>query len=96
VGGAALALRIRVLGDVPVGDTRAAGDPHRRDRRVAGRDGRPLVRDEHGVQRQPVRDAEQDLLHVARRGVGVDPELHGGPPGAQRYPFFSRNAPAFA
>ena len=68
--------RLRGGFDVPVGNVRPAVDAHAADKRVAGRYLHPLVSDEDRRQREPLGGAEDDVLHVARRGVGVDPEFH--------------------
>ncbi len=67
-----------MLGDVAVRDVRAAGHPHRGDEGIAGRSGQVLVGDQGDVHPQAPGGAKDHLLHVARRGVGVDPDLQNG------------------
>jgi hypothetical protein len=65
-----------VLHDVAVGDVGAALHPDGGDGRVPGRHRQPLVGDEHRGDPQPIGGPQTDVLHVARRGVGVHPERH--------------------
>lgn len=60
---------------------------------VRRRDEEALVRDEHRLQLEPLRRAEDDLLHVARGGVRIDPESHQGVSRAAIYSSFATNCP---
>jgi hypothetical protein len=77
VGGDGDVACFSLVRDVAVGDVWASRDLHRGDEGMIERRRQPLVGDEHGRQLQPARGAEDDLLHVARSGVGVDPDFHG-------------------
>src|SRR5690606_17756653 len=47
---------------------------HGGDERVVRRGLESLVRDQDGLELEPERRAEDDVLHVPRRGVGIDPD----------------------
>jgi signal transduction histidine kinase len=68
--------RRRVLHDVAVRHVGAAVDADGGGVGVPGREEQALVGDEDGVDAQPLGRAQADVLHVAGRGVGVEPESH--------------------
>jgi hypothetical protein len=66
--------------DVLVGHIGPAVHPHGAHERVAGRGLEPLIRDQQRLDAQSPGGPEDQLLHVPRRGVRVDPDLHGARP----------------
>ena len=51
------------------------------DKRIAGWGLQPLIRDEHHRHLEPLGRTEDQLLHIARRGVRINPDLQGRPTG---------------
>ncbi len=62
------------LDDEGVSDARPLGHAHERDERIV-LDPHVFVGDEDGLDAQPARGAQDDLLDLTRQGVGVDPYL---------------------
>src|SRR4051812_28296693 len=67
---------IGMLHDVAISHVRPTIDAYHRRMHVARWHQQPLVRDEERLEREAIRCPEADLLHIAGRGVGIEPELH--------------------
>jgi len=62
-----------------VGHIGAAIDPDRRDKEIARRRLQPLVRHEYRRHIESLGGPKDELLHVARCGVSIDPDLQRRP-----------------
>ena len=77
VGGDGHIPRLRVLGDVAVRDVGPTVYAHCRQVRVAWWDLETLICHEDGLESEALGSAITHLLHLARGGIGIEPELHG-------------------
>ena len=63
-----------MLRDVRVGHIGATVHAHRRELGISHREDEPLIRDKDRLERETITDAITHLFHIARGGIGIEPE----------------------